>query len=593
MTQAHISTLLPIKNRVLAADDQTAFLAHYDLCEHDVLRGVKAMGSPASLSFSSTYVECKNICNMGTKDLTFEAWIKTQSASNDIYLMSKSAAKAANHRYGVALYGGKVKVFMQGNGGADVTPVGTKIVNDNLWHHIAVVFDRDANVSIYVDGVLDTSASISQWSSVDMTSTFPFRLGCYTNSDEVTPALYYIGQMNHVKLTAVAKTVDQIKNSMNGELQEQGLIGYWKLDESSGTVVRDSSAFHNDGIMNNGTWTAGNSVFTMRPQEGKFGGAIAIEEGTTNLIPTPQDWSAWSHWGNTTYWYSWNQYDDLKMGKVFCGNAKTNSYLFDYSPDMTIVIGQPYTLSVYLKSDSVITIPNARAYLASTTEFAPLQSIQVTKEWQRFSWTVTPTGTDTLRGLGYELFGIPDNAMIYAAMPQIEAKSFPTSFVNGIRSNGFLKYNIPNLANDDFTISMWGKCHENNTSSNYYFDIGDHAMYLMNYGTNITLRTIGDMSQDIIYNNGRINEWVMLTVVKSGSNNSLYIDGALVQTRNNPNIAFKDYLTIGVNYQGGSHFNGLIDELRIDKIARTPEEILAWYECNSPFYPRGIYRKSY
>jgi hypothetical protein len=53
-------------------------------------------------------------------------------------------------------------------------------------------------------------------------------------------------------------------------------------------------------------------------------------------------------------------------------------------------------------------------------------------------------------------------------------------------------------------------------------------------------------------------------------------------------------LFVGVDFNGVSNMlNGMIDELRVDKIARTDDEIAAWYESNSPFWPRGIYRKSY
>jgi hypothetical protein len=52
-----------------------------------------------------------------------------------------------------------------------------------------------------------------------------------------------------------------------------------------------------------------------------------------------------------------------------------------------------------------------------------------------------------------------------------------------------------------------------------------------------------------------------------------------------------DYLFNLNSYSGSS--SNLYDELRIDKIARTDEEILAWYYSGGPFYPRGIYRKSY
>ncbi len=59
-----------------------------------------------------------------------------------------------------------------------------------------------------------------------------------------------------------------------------------------------------------------------------------------------QDWSKWSHWGNTLYWNTNIQYDDPVFGKVFKGVAgnEYNKYLYDYYP-YTFVPGAIYTMS--------------------------------------------------------------------------------------------------------------------------------------------------------------------------------------------------------------------------------------------------------
>src|SRR5262249_49373042 len=46
--------------------------------------------------------------------------------------------------------------------------------------------------------------------------------------------------------------------SANAAAPTQGLIGYWKFDESTGTTAIDSSGLGNNGILTNGpTWTSG------------------------------------------------------------------------------------------------------------------------------------------------------------------------------------------------------------------------------------------------------------------------------------------------------------------------------------------------
>ena len=56
----------------------------------------------------------------------------------------------------------------------------------------------------------------------------------------------------------------------------EGLVGWWKFDETDGTVASDSSGNGNDGTLTNGsTWT-----------EGKFGGALNFD-GENDLLKLP------------------------------------------------------------------------------------------------------------------------------------------------------------------------------------------------------------------------------------------------------------------------------------------------------------------
>ena len=45
------------------------------------------------------------------------------------------------------------------------------------------------------------------------------------------------------------------------------------------------------------------------------------------------------------------------------------------------------------------------------------------------------------------------------------------------------------------------------------------------------------------------------------------------------------HVNCGDGYQFSGYTNSIIDELRIDKIARTDEEIQAWYKANAPSTP--------
>lgn len=55
-----------------------------------------------------------------------------------------------------------------------------------------------------------------------------------------------------------------------------GLIGYWKMDESSGVTAHDSSGFGYDG-----TVTAGSGNYNWQPAGGKINGALQIYAGNS------------------------------------------------------------------------------------------------------------------------------------------------------------------------------------------------------------------------------------------------------------------------------------------------------------------------
>ena len=79
--------------------------------------------------------------------------------------------------------------------------------------------------------------------------------------------------------------VQSPKIDVNGSLTE-GLVGWWKFDETDGNVASDSSGNGNDGNLTNGpTWT-----------EGKIGGALSFDNvddfvdlgNILNLLVTPR-----------------------------------------------------------------------------------------------------------------------------------------------------------------------------------------------------------------------------------------------------------------------------------------------------------------
>ena len=110
---------------------------------------------------------------------------------------------------------------------------------DGRWYHFIAEYDSDDDsYAIYINGALHKSG-ISTWAMTKQaanTLTFGTRTGI---------AEYFEGGIRDFRVYNRPLSGSEISGL-------SGLVAYWKLDESSGTVAVDSSANSNDGTYTNG-----------------------------------------------------------------------------------------------------------------------------------------------------------------------------------------------------------------------------------------------------------------------------------------------------------------------------------------------------
>lgn len=144
--------------------------------------------------------------------------------------------------------------------------------DDNAWHYITMVKDTNSTLYLYIDGTLINSVSISGVGTLANTDNL------YIGIDGDGSTNPFKGYIDEVKIYPYARTVDSIKSDMVSQSSEHGaqavlgvsdqsslasgLAGYWKMDETSGTVA-DSS-----GNGYTGTWYGTGTHYGA----GKFGG---------------------------------------------------------------------------------------------------------------------------------------------------------------------------------------------------------------------------------------------------------------------------------------------------------------------------------
>jgi hypothetical protein len=259
-------------------------------------KGNNGLGSALSLNGSNQYIEFGNVLNMELNDWTISGWIKkTSNPSSNQHFLSKSRATSQNYRYSVGVgTNGGIRVFMQGDGGADVVWNGNIVVTDGNWHYITVIYDRDSEAKLYVDGVFDSSMVISQWQNANMVSNNPFRLGSYTASDNITPSALFQGELDQFRVYNYARSPAQIAWDYN----RGAPVAHWRLDECQGNVAHDASSNNLHGIINInssgsqnalGTCTSGNATEAWyNGREGIFGSSLSFD-GTDDYIDLGND----------------------------------------------------------------------------------------------------------------------------------------------------------------------------------------------------------------------------------------------------------------------------------------------------------------
>ena len=215
------------------------------------------MGNNA-LSFNGTNsvvtIPHNNIYN--TLTLTLECWINTTTTDgNSRGIINKYVVSSVNG-YLINLINGKIQCFYYNSSSNHINFTGAKIVSDGNWHHIAFVVDSTGG-KLYVDGVLDISVTWTGIATV-CTCTTNINIGYYNGTS--TPR--FNGIIDEIRMWNIAKSQSDIQRNMNNTIREilpSNLIGYWRLDEGTGTTTVDLTLNNNTGTLTSCTWVNGNT----------------------------------------------------------------------------------------------------------------------------------------------------------------------------------------------------------------------------------------------------------------------------------------------------------------------------------------------
>jgi hypothetical protein len=178
---------------------------------------------------------------VGNSPRTIELWafVRSSSWAGDANTIFEYGLVKPNQGFGLDFGGkrGSVDPYSNGSFDNDNQPTGLDPTKDQ-WVHFAMTYDGTA-VVLYVNGVQDATHGARKTSPGNMlaTATTPLTIGGNPRG------AYFNGYLDEVRLWNVARSQAEIVGTMKKPLtgNEPGLVGYWKFDETSGTVAADST----------------------------------------------------------------------------------------------------------------------------------------------------------------------------------------------------------------------------------------------------------------------------------------------------------------------------------------------------------------
>lgn len=404
-------------------------------------------------------------------------------------------------------------------------------------------------------------------------------------------------------MVCISKSHQNSKLILNNQIiaTDENTVGLWHFDRN----LISSRGIKADPI----------SLVTYH-SDGKFNGSVAVEDATTNYVsePTNPD-SGWGSRVHTTLDVLPHG-DGINMVPLNCKgykmdyttNASTwsgNAYSYSNIRSHPCTAGNKYTASVYCYVSADFN--GTWAHISNEGVGSGASGYDFAKKgtWQKLTITFTASSTGNSHSYLYWCkdsvtdFSTLTGYIVFVA-PQFEEKEFPTSFVNGSRATGSLVILNP-ITIENFTVSFWCKIipavgtlipyatifSMGNYYTNNSFTIMDSTgTSVSGYQTLIRRGNAGEWgwANGSFTNETNFRNWNMYTIVKNSTHYVLYSNGEYIGTIDHLSAGMQSYIYLGSRDGSSLIANSLFDELRIDKIARTAEEIKSWYLSKAPFY---------
>nr|AXN93585.1 ORF2 [Cylindrospermum alatosporum CCALA 994] len=202
------------------------------------------------------------------KNITIEAWIYATTEQKEWTGIVSNIfdTGATESGYGL-LFNGKTGIYFGlkiPSQGIEYLSSGANSLKLNEWNHIAGTYDGQ-QLKVYVNGVEKASKALPS-NNIHYNPEKDLLIGMYRDDDEAYP---FKGQIAEVRLWNCVRSATELQRDMRQTLagNEPGLVGYWPLNEGTGTTVQDKTNNANQGtITGSPTWVKAEIPIEVKQQ---------------------------------------------------------------------------------------------------------------------------------------------------------------------------------------------------------------------------------------------------------------------------------------------------------------------------------------
>ena len=188
---------------------------------------------------------------------TISIWVKLDSTSINAVPIKASVNSSNQVGFTYLNSSNKLRYVYKAGGTTKKVDHSVSIENDGNWHHIAITWDSSADeLKAYLDGsqVGSTVNSLGSWSGTISNVVM--------GKNSVADNAYWKGHLDQASIFTSVVAIGTLYNS--GTIPDltgtSNMIGWWQMEEGSGTTVADDSGTGNTATLVNGAGFASDVV---------------------------------------------------------------------------------------------------------------------------------------------------------------------------------------------------------------------------------------------------------------------------------------------------------------------------------------------